>query len=395
MEDLHVQMLGEFVISTRSVQISDRDNRSRKLWILLAYLIYHRRRAVAQDELIRLLWSEEEGRNPAGALKTILHRVRSMLDRLWPEAGRQLIRYQNGRYSWNVEVSVTVDIDRFDRLGRAVGSGNVSDSQEYEDLLLYKGDFLSRLSAETWVIPIAAYYHNCYMGCLLRLLPQLLLQEKWNEAAQLCRVASGVEPYDENIHCYFMKSLLGMEDQKGAAKIFEQFSERLYSDFGINPSEEMRTLYYEAIRTDNGHAIPIEIILQQLQEEEEKMGALICEYDFFRVLYRAAARSMPRSGMVAHIALLSVESGTEEGLTRRKLQGAMNMLEEQIRISLRRGDTAARCSNSQYILLLPQANYENSCMVCERIIKSYYRRHPHSDAEIRYAVYPLQPDCGF
>ena len=107
MEALQIQMLGEFVINARNVRISDSDNRSRKLWILLAYLIYHRHRNVTQDELIRLLWNEtREGKNPAGALKTVFHRVRAMLDRLWPEAGRQLILYQNGGYSWNCEVPV-------------------------------------------------------------------------------------------------------------------------------------------------------------------------------------------------------------------------------------------------------------------------------------------------
>ena len=47
----------------------------------------------------------------------------------------------------------------------------------------------------------------------------------------------------------------------------------------------------------------------------------------------------------------------------------MENLQEQVRTGLRRGDVAARCSVSQYILMLPQANYENSCMVCRRLIK--------------------------
>jgi len=392
-EALQVQMLGEFVVSTQSARISDRDNRSRKMWVLLAYLLYHRRRTVTQDELIRLLWNEaEEGKNPAGALKVVLHRIRAMLDKLWPEAGRQLILYQKGGYSWNPEACVTVDIDQFDRLCRTVDSENEQCSHEYKALLLYKGDFLNRLSSEPWVIPIAAYYRNCYMRCLLELLPEMLMQERYEEAAQLCRAAIAAEPYDESIHYYLMKSLLSKGDYRGAAQIYEQFKERLYSDFGLEPNEEIRELYHEAVKTDNGHAIPIEILMKQLKEKDEKAGALICEYDFFRVLYRALERSMVRSGIVAHVALFSVEGGSGESLSRRKLQSAMNMLEEQIRLSLRRGDAAAKCSNSQYIVMLPQANYENSCMVCERVIQSYYCRHPHSDADIRYAVYPLQPE---
>ena len=67
-------------------------------------------------------------------------------------------------------------------------------------------------------------------------------------------------------------------------------------------------------------------------------------------------------------------------------------LEEQVRINLRRGDSAARCSGSQFILMLPQANYENSDMVSNRIIKSFIRQYPHSPATIQYTIHPLQPN---
>ena len=95
---------------------------------------------------------------------------------------------------------------------------------------------------------------------------------------------------------------------------------------------------------------------------------------------------------MVHIALIAVESVKDEVFSPCKLQKVMNLLEEQLRLSLRIEDTAARCSNSQYIVMLPQTDYENSCMVCERVVKSYFRRHPHSDVDIKYEVYPMEPD---
>jgi DNA-binding transcriptional activator of the SARP family len=76
---LQVRMLGEFSIRQGRQEINDSDNRSRKVWLLLAYMIYCRNRNVSQEELIDLLWgSEERSSNPINALKTIFHRVRSM-----------------------------------------------------------------------------------------------------------------------------------------------------------------------------------------------------------------------------------------------------------------------------------------------------------------------------
>jgi GGDEF domain-containing protein len=104
------------------------------------------------------------------------------------------------------------------------------------------------------------------------------------------------------------------------------------------------------------------------------------------------ARSMARNGMAVHIALLTVTEETVLKNAPRRQQEIMKNLQEQIRVSLRRGDAAAQCSTSQYILLLPQANYENSCMVCERIIKAFLRKYPHCEVDIQYAVYPVKPE---
>ena len=112
---LTVQTLGKFSLSADSVQIDDSENRSRKVWLLLAYLVYHRHRSIPQEELIELLWGEESNSaNPLGALKTTLHRARSALDQLSPSAGHDLIIRKNGGYAWNTDIPIRLDIESFD-----------------------------------------------------------------------------------------------------------------------------------------------------------------------------------------------------------------------------------------------------------------------------------------
>ena len=41
--------------------------------------------------------------------------------------------------------------------------------------------------------------------------------------------------------------------------------------------------------------------------------------------------------------------------------------------------------------MLPQANYENSCAVCQRLIKAYFRQYPHAPIDISFSVQPLEP----
>ena len=123
-----------------------------------------------------------------------------------------------------------------------------------------------------------------------------------------------------------------------------------------------------------------------------RMDIVLCDYDFFRVIYHAEARAVVRNGNAVHIALLSVTGEKGSPLPRRSLDRVMENLQEIIRTGLRKGDIASRCSVSQYILMLPQANYENSRMVCDRVIRAFFRQYPHSPAQLHYSVQPLEPN---
>ena len=103
------------------------------------------------------------------------------------------------------------------------------------------------------------------------------------------------------------------------------------------------------------------------------------------------ARSIGRSGEVVHIALFSLHGYRGKELARRSLDVAMNNLEELMLGNLRQGDLVSRCSVSQLVVMLPQANYENSVMVCQRIEKAFERKYPHSPAKIHFSVQPLEP----
>ena len=104
-EPIKVCMLGEFSLQNGSVGVNDGDNRTKKVWLLLAYMIYCRGRTTTPDELVELLWGSEGGSiNPLNALKTMFHRVRATLDPLGERAGHTLILRREGSYVWNSDI---------------------------------------------------------------------------------------------------------------------------------------------------------------------------------------------------------------------------------------------------------------------------------------------------
>ncbi|MFR8409995.1 MAG: AfsR/SARP family transcriptional regulator [Butyricicoccus sp.] len=390
---LQVQMLGQFTLRYGDRTISDSDDRSRRVWSLLAYMLYNHGRSFAQEELIHLYWSNsEKSADPGNALKSIFHRIRTALDKLQPGLGRLLIRRKAGRYFWNNVMPLSLDIEDFEahfHAAEAAGDDDVRLAEYQAALALYAGDPLPRMTDEIWTIPIVAYYHSLYTRAAAGAIELLEKQERTAEAVALCRRAIHIEPYQEDLYEHLMRGLLRTGDMKGAMSVYEEMSELLLAHFGVMPSETLRTLYRQATRTVNDRTLTMDEVCSQLAEPAPHGGAMVCEYDFFKILYRSEVRSIARNGHSANICLLSVSGKDGEMLARRSLDPAMNNLQVLVQNNLRRGDVIARCSISQYIILLPQANYENSRMVADRLVSAFYRRYPHSPARLRYTVQPL------
>ena len=374
---LQVQMLGQFTLRYGDRTISDSDDRSRRVWSLLAYMLYNHGRSFAQEELIHLYWSNgEKSADPGNALKSIFHRIRTALDKLQPGLGRLLIRRKAGRYFWNNVMPLSLDIEDFEahfHAAEAAGDDDVRLAEYQAALALYAGDPLPRMTDEIWTIPIVAYYHSLYTRAAAGAIELLEKQERTAEAVALCRRAIHIEPYQEDLYEHLMRGLLRTGDMKGAMSVYEEMSEQLFAHFGVMPSETLRTLYRQATRTVNDRTLTMDEVCSQLAEPAPHGGAMVCEYDFFKILYRSEVRSIARNGHSANICLLSVSGKDGEMLARRSLDPAMNNLQVLVQNNLRRGDVIARCSISQYIILLPQANYENSRMVADRLVSAFYR----------------------
>ena len=397
MSDIQVTMLGGFSIERNGSRVDDSSNRMRKVWLLLAYLIYSRNTGTSQESIRSLLQGggSDDSADSNGRIKGIFYRVRTMLDQLGASAGHELVLHKGGSYTWNNRIPLQLDVEEFEALCTA--AANEPDEQArlavyQQALALYKGDFLPKLSMEPWVMPISTYYHQMYLSAVEQTLELLEKAERWADSMALCRQALKIEAYSETVCQYLMRSQIALGDGAAALQTYEEMSELLFSTFGVMPSDESRRLYRLATREGgSGAAVPAGTVRDQLREPEGTAGAMFCEYDFFRLLYQVQARAIVRSGEVIHIALLSLHPYGRKELSRKSLDTAMDNLQELLIRSLRRGDIVTKCSISQLIIMLPQANYENSCAVCQRILKAFNRQYPHSPAEIHYSVQPLEP----
>lgn len=392
MDELKIQMLGGFSLRLGKRELQDTDTRSKKVWVLLAYLIIHREQTVTQRTLIDLLWGDEtDSINPENALRITMHRTRTLLEQLSPELGRGMILRRRGGYQWNG--GGEVDSERFEALCcKKSEDPDLRLRNLMEAISLYRGDYLPRQSGEVWVVSTAAYLHNLFVSAAQEAVELLIQQGRSHEAAGVCRRCLALEPCHEGFCRELMQLLAAAGDRRGAAEVYDRLSKRLFDDFGISPSEETRAVYRAAAYSPEDRVLSIDDVMGNLRESDAPSGALQCDFDYFRILCHALSRTMERSGGAAHVVLLDVISTAEREMPRQTIDRVMGQLSQQIRLSLRRGDVFCQCSVSQFTVLLSRANFENCQMICDRILRNFRRAYPYVPIRIAYQIRPLSPD---
>lgn len=391
MDPIKVSMLGEFTLQFGDAILRESGTRSRRIFGLLSFLICHRGHPVSQYKLIDLLWGDSgEITNPENTLRILLHRTRSQLDQLYAGAGRECILRKDGSYIWNPEIPVEADYEQFEALIQNPQGSRLENL--LQALQLYRGEFLFRQSSDSWVVPICTHFQNLFLEASREAAQLLMEQQRTQEAAEVCRRWLAAEPYSEAACQMLMQVLAAAGNPQGAGELYEAFSRRLFDDFGIRPSEDTRRVYRNLVHSPVDRTMDMDEVLEHLQEPEGPPGALQCDYDYFKMLCYAERRAIERSGAVTHVALLSISGTPDKPLSKRSLNRIAEQLGQCLRTNLRRGDVISQCSASQYIIMLPKANYENSCMVCRRCIAAFQRSHPHVSARIHFLVQPLTPN---
>ena len=388
-----VSMLGGFTLQVDGNLLTDEINRSQKLWNVLCYLLVHRDRNVPQSEFIDLFWPEEGSSNPANALKTLLYRVRALLEPMFPD-GLEPILSQRGSYSWNRAVACEVDADRVEALCRRAEDASLPDQDRMElyeqAVALYRGDFLPKLAGQMWVVSLTARYHDLYVAAVKEYAVLLERAERFVEMAEICARAGGLDPLDEGLHILIVRALLRQGKDAAALERYEAATDLLYRNLGVRPSEELRALYVEIMDVEKGLETDLEVIQDNLREAAARPGAFVCEYGFFKEAYRLEARRAMRNGTCVHVALVTVSLPDGGVPALGVLNTTMDQLLEVLVHNLRRGDVVARYSGAQYVLMLPAANFEDSTMVLERVVTAFYRQHRRNFLILSYRIRELE-----
>lgn len=390
---IYVKTLGGFSIKAGDKEITDRSNQSKKPWCLLEYLVVFRKKDISPSELIQIIWSDDPGVNPSGALKTLMFRSRKLLDPLGIPPQKLLVQ-KRGSYTWTQEYTTSMDIDEFEEICNKALNHSLEDEEAlslcYRGLELYKGDFLPKSAYESWVIPISTYYHSLYQKLVYRTLELLTKREDYTKITAVCESAVGIEPFDEEFHYHLVYALFKDGHTSQAIEEYNHTMDLFYNEFSISPSDHFKNLYRIIRSKEQGANTNLDSIQEALQEEGSG-GAFYCEYPVFHDLFQLERRAIERTGDSIYLCLMTV-TDLEQAVPRLAiLTKAMEHLNTAISSSLRCSDAYTRYSVSQYLILIPTVTSEQSEKVMKRILTGFRRLYNRKDLIIDYSIQPVLP----
>ena len=393
MEDVRVQMLGDFIIHAGGMQHDQLPGKSRKGVSLITYLVLQNEKSIASRRLIRELWGNTYSVNPENALKTMVSRTRGMLKEIDPRLSDCIVS-EKGAYRWENKPGVTVDaVDFLTELHAAKQETQSAERERHykQAMALYPGDLF-----QTGDMVDGAFYvnylHHEYLEAVYAYVDLLKKREAYIDVCNVCRAAMKVDDFDDQLHIELMRAMVNLNQHQQAMEEYKYVTMRTKRFLGENPSDDMKEYYQQLTKTGQKLRFNLDAIKNELQAEEaDRTGPFICDYRAFKEIYNIQMRNLERLGSTMFLAVIML-GDPEEQLSTVKQESGIAALLEILKTNLRRGDIVTRFSGNTVAMLLPTVNYETGSMVMERMETLFFEQYPGTDISFHYRISPMSSE---
>ena len=374
-EKINIRLFDGFEIRKGDRPILENLSGTRKTKLFVAYLLVNRDRPITHQELFELLWSGEDYANPATALRTLLYRFRSMIEKEKAEALYGAIISRRGTYQWNKDLDVTIDALDFQALAEAGVNPTISASRRKEYLIkaieMYKGTLLPDFSTEPWLIAKSAAYRDMYVEAVMAYIEILKGEEQYAKIVQICESALSLAGTSEILDLEAQIARLAIANPGAAQKssVVEYYNE--VRDLSVKLQDEADRLQTE------------------LQEETIEQQAFLCDYRTFKELYNLQRRMQSRSKATIFLGLIHIrcnDTGSTDPLYEEKTMSDIVGIWQRM---LRVGDAICRKADTTIAVMFPAESYEDAVGVMERL-KSAGRERTDEEVVIVYRLRPLK-----
>lgn len=399
MEPVRINLMGTFQISSGDVTLREKDIRSVRGIKLLTFLVLNRKRIVTIQELEEFLIRQEtEGNfeNADGYVKNLVYRVRKILKAIGPYP-YITTGYKN--YAWNPEIPVIVDVEIFKQ--QYENARNCPDLEQkkilYKELLYSWRPLTGVLTDEYWMMGIDTYYTSVFLEAVKNLAGILEKENKYKELVQLCRYAMPVEPLDEDIRFWLIKTLILQKKTGEALKEWEN-ARRVWKKQlqGYFP-ERLNSLYKDIISSSiSNEPDPMKILRSLMKFAREKQGGRYCAQEIFEQLCLFLVGRNKGSENEEYLILFTLVAGDLEKQEKKQgftLRNGRNKFVNILLKDLEHGDVFTELGTRQFAVLPAECSEKKCEQTAGRLIEKFEKSYPGGNIDISYKIINLFEDA--
>ncbi len=387
---ISIKLLGGFDVVVDGRSVGEALSKTKKGQSLLQYLLLHRNAATTNRKLCEALWPDDQGSgNPENALKTLVSRVRALLNACDERLGACIITEHNA-YRWSDVPGVEVDLIRFEKLCaelRQEAELTIAVRRKFDEAIaLYTGDLLPGAAREEWVVSCSARLHGDFLALAHRYVDMLRAKEAYDAVAGVCRSALNLDAFDEQLHVALMDALVRTNRNNEALLQYRHVTSLHARYLDSQVPEGIRNFYSEIVRNGQTLDADIDLIAQELEARPPAESAFVCDYAVFKEYYHLQLRALERSGAVVFLVLIMIGGMDYQPVDPLLLEEVMKDLLGVLQGNLRKGDTIARYGASKYAMLLCCDHADRGKDVMERVRHAFYEAHAGASIRFNYRI---------
>ena len=242
---IHIELLGEFKVSSRGTNIDLSATRSQKAVLLLKYLAANQGTLVAREQIIEAVWPGSSLASAEHSFEVAISTLRKLLD---SQEGPSIIVRKGRAYQLHPELHIHTDVKSFiQNIKQGYwwverGQNELARSAWEEAEALYKGDFLQEDIYADWAGRQRERLKEKYLDIVLALGELALECRQLNEAIERASFVVGQDPLRESGYRLLMKAHFSQGNRGMALRDYQRCEQALMLELGEEPMPETQEL---------------------------------------------------------------------------------------------------------------------------------------------------------
>lgn len=265
---LEIHLLGPFRVVVDGRMVEERQWPRPRPKLLIKLLALQPHHQLDREQVMELLWPEQEPESASNNLNKAIHMARRALEpELRSAAASHFILTHDQQIVLHAPDRLWVDIEAFEQAAMEAIKGEEVEAYEAA-LALYSGDLLAEDLYEDWAASRRERLRNSYQELLIRLARLYETRGQYQQSIERFKELVEREPSNEEAHRHLMRLYAATRSRRLALRQYEECREALHTDLDVEPERATVELKDQIIA---GHIRP----LRDVEVRSQQHGAAI------------------------------------------------------------------------------------------------------------------------